>query len=57
MSLAAFTIDEQLRGSGHTDDESLAHMNQSFCKAMFAAAQSIVGLKAVGMTGEYWMTR
>ena len=53
-NLAAFTsaVDEQLRGSGLTDDDSLTQMYRPFCKAVLAAARRHIGLKAVGMTGE-----
>ena len=43
----------KLKGGGPTDDESLTHMYRSFSKAELAAARRHIGLKAVGMTGEY----
>ena len=50
---AAFTtaVDEQLRGSGLTDGESMTQMYRSFWKVVPAAAQENIGLKAVRMTG------
>ena len=45
-----------MRGSGLTDGDSFTHMYQSLCKAVLAAARKHTGLKAVGMTGEYWKT-
>ena len=50
-------VDEQLRGSGLTDGESLRQMYRSLCKAVLTAAHKHIGLKAVGMTGEYWKTQ
>ena len=47
-------MDEELRGSGPTDDESLTQMYRSFCKEVLAAARRHNALKAVGMTGKYW---
>ena len=53
--LAAFTTaaDEQLRGSGLTYSESMTQMYRTFSKAVLAAARRHIGLKAVGITGEY----
>ena len=57
--LAAFTtaVDEQMSGSGPADGKSMTQMNKSSYKAVHAAARKPIGLKAVGMTGEYWKTQ
>ena len=56
--MASFTtsVDEQFRGSGLTDGDSLTHMYRPFCKATLAASGKHIRLKAGGMTGEYWRT-
>ena len=50
-------MDEQLRGSGNTNGEYLHQMYRSICKVVLAAARKHIGLKAAGMTGEYWKTQ
>ena len=57
MAASTTVVDEKLRGSGLRDGESFTQMYPSFCNTVLAAGRKHIGLKAVGMIGEYWKTQ